>query len=543
VWQVDGDAPKELLNQEKVRSALFAPDRPEIVIYTTANDLIVYPLTGKEKPKTVRLPELAKELPPVDLPWECEPGPKRQVAVVGIKRVHVIDLEAGKVVTSFPAPGGVSDMRWSNDGATLAVGCWNDALILYDAATKARRSINDFLPGGPVTVGFDPSGRYLLALNAWTWRSVVVNVATCTQELRFHNGEPGYKDASFALGFWFQLPSAVPYHVVPVPTEMGLASPDMCAIHPGGRLLASPTSKGIVLSDLATGKHVGWLPADGTCNSARFDADGNLFAARTPGKGDSMKPTRWPLSVQGNRYQIGAAEVLALPPANDLDVSRDGRIVAVTQFTHSLALDRQTGKTVKLEPQQDARRVAVSPDGSLVATFSWDSEGFRVWETKTGKLVYVDGSGKQGKGRFTADGKYLVTAGVGDGSGLRLWSVPDLKLVRTVSSGVGIGFAVRRDGQLLAVAEVSGKVRLVRMADDETLARFDAPGNDSVADISFSPDGRFLVGLNLERTSYHVWDLALLRQQLRELKLDWEKAPPPQADPVRESIVVEIARQ
>jgi WD40 repeat protein len=540
VWQVDGDAPKELLNQEEVRAAMFVPDRAEIVIYTTANDLIIQPLTGKEKPKTLRLPELVKEPPPVDWPWECEPGPNRQVAVAGFKHVHVIDLEAGKVVASFPVRGGVSDMRWSHDGATLAVSCWNDALILYDAANKTQRSINDFLPGGPVNVGFDPSGRYLLANNAWTWRNVVVNVATSTQELRFNGVEPAYKDAPLPVGFWFQLPSAVPYHVVPIPPEMGLASPEMCAIHPGGRLLASPTSKGIALSDVATGRHVGLLPAEGYCNSACFDADGNLFAARTPRKGASMIPTRWPISVQGNRYQIGAGEALVLPAANDLDVSRDGRIVAVTQYTHSLALDRQTGKTVKLEPQQDARRVAVSPDGSLVATFSWEAEGFRVWKAKTGKLVYVDAFGTKGKGRFTADGKYLVTAGFGDGSGLRLWSVPDLKLVRK-REGAAVAFALSPDGHLLAIAEASGKISLVRMDDNETLARFDAPGNGSVVDITFSPDGRYLVGLNLEWTGYHVWDLGLLRQQLRELKLDWEKDPLPKAAPVRESIVVEIA--
>ena len=543
VWQVDGDTPKELLKLETVRAAMFSPDRPEIVIYTMAGDLVVHPLTGKEKPKTFRIPELAKEPAPIDWPWECEPGPNRQVAVAGFKRIHVIDLEASKVVATFAIPGRVSDLRWSHDGATLAVGSWNDnAIVLYDAASKTQRSINNFLPGGPVTIGFDPSGRCLLAMNAWTWRNVLVNVATGTQELRFFGGEPATKEAPAAVGAWFQVPSAVPYHLVTFPAEMGLATPAMSAIHPTGRLLASTTGKGIVLSDVATGRHVGLLPSDGYSHSACFDADGNLFAVRSQRQGDPMKPTRWPISVQGNRYAIGAGQALALPVTNDIDVSRDGRIVAVTQFTHALALDRQTGKTVKLAPQQDARRVAVSPDGSLVATFSWGIAGFRVWEAKTGKLVYVDGFGTQGNGRFTADGKYLLTAGFGDGSGLRLWSVPDLKFVRRLD-GIGVAFALSPDGHCLAVAEGSGKVRLTRIADGETIARFDAPGNDSVVDINFSPDGRYLVGLNLERTSYHVWDLGLLRRQLADLKLDWTGQAPPKADPVRGSIVAEIAPQ
>jgi WD40 repeat protein/tRNA A-37 threonylcarbamoyl transferase component Bud32 len=540
VWQVDGETPKELLRLDHVRAAMFAPDRLEIVLYTEAGKLVLHSLTGKDKPRTFAIPEIAKLPVAAIWRWECEPGPNRQVAVAGPRKVHVIDLEAGKAVAAFELPDDATDLQWSRDGATLAVASWGGSVILYDLASKTQRSLREVLPGGPVNVGFDPSGRYLLASNAWTWRNVLVNVASCMQELRFNGVEPTTRDNPLAPVWWFQVPSAVPYHLVTLPSEKGLAEPEMCAIHTAGRLLASPTSKGIVLSDVATGRHVGTLPADGQSHSACFDADGNLFAVHRLTKGGPMKPTRWPIGVRGNHYQIGPAEAIPLPPANDLGVSRDGRIVAVTQFTHSLALDRQTGKTVKLEPQQDARRLAVSPDGALVAAFSWSSVGFRVWEARTGKLVYVDGSGTQGKGQFTADGKYLVTAGFGDGSGLRLWSVPDLKLVRKLD-GVGVAFALSPDGHCLAVAEALGKVRLVRIVDAATIARFDAPGNDSVVDVSFSPDGRYLLGLNLERTGYHVWDLGLLRRQLADLQLDWDGQALPKADPVREPITVEIA--
>jgi WD40 repeat protein len=543
VWQVDGDAPKQLLNQGKVRAAMFAPDRPEIVIYTTANTLLVQPLSGTDKPRTVRVAEISKEPPSrAEWSWECEPGPHRQVAVAGSGRVHVIDLESGKVGATFACPPAVSDLRWSHDGATLAVATGHGSVVLYDAASKTTRLLKGVLSGGPVKVAFDPSGRYLLALNIWTSRQVLVNTLTGALELRFLRGtEPGTRDARAGVGFWLQLPSAVPHHVVAIPPEMGLALPGNCAIHPGGRLLATATIKGLVLSDVATGRFVGLLPAGYYCNAPFFDAAGNLFAAWPQHEGTLPQPSRWPLAVQGTRYQVGAREALALPVGGNLAGSRDGRIVAVSQFNHALALDRQTGKTVKLEALPDARGVAVSPDGALVAAFSWNAPGFRVWQAETGKLIYADPAGYVGHGWFTADGKYLVTAGQGEGAGLRLWSVPDLKLIRKGDVS-GVAVALSPDGYLIAIAEAAGAIRLVRLADGDTIASFDAPGNDSLEDINFSPDGRYLVGLNLDRTGYHVWDLGLLRRQLADLKLDWTGQALPPADRVRESIRVEIAK-
>jgi hypothetical protein len=63
-------------------------------------------------------------------------------------------------------------------------------------------------------------------------------------------------------------------------------------------------------------------------------------------------------------------------------------------------------------------------------------------------------------------------------------------------------------------------VRLNRIDNGELIARFDAPGDDYLAEINFSPDGRYLFGINIEPTKHHVCDLWKLRRQFRELKLD-----------------------
>jgi WD40 repeat protein len=308
----------------------------------------------------------------------------------------------------------------------------------------------------------------------------------------------------------------------------------MSAVHPGGRLLANHASDGIVLADLTTGQRLGLLPAPGNRSVLRFDSVGNLYGYI------NYQPHRWPITVTGNRLTIGQPERLNLPALyTHLDISRDGRFVAQAMYAAgAVVLDRQSGKTMRLQPHSDARHIAIHPDGSLVASFGWNTKGFRLWNGASGKLLHAEEEGTFVGGQFTPDGKYLITVAVGIPD-ILLWSVPDCKLVRKLGSFAYV--AVSPDSRYIAAAEAAGKVRLNRIDNGDLIARFDAPGEDYLHDLYFSPNGRYLFGMNVERTKHHVWDLWKLRRQLRELKLDWEIAPAPAAASDPKPIVVEIA--
>jgi WD40 repeat protein len=254
------------------------------------------------------------------------------------------------------------------------------------------------------------------------------------------------------------------------------------------------------------------------------------------------QPHRTTVTRTDNHFKFGRPERVALPlPPIDsnLDISADGRFVAQAMFFRAATiLDRQTGKTLTLGPQQDVRHVALHPDGSLLAAFCWGGKGFRLWDTATGKLLHAHDQGHVVNGRFTPDGKHLLTrsGGVPD---IELWSVPDCKLVRKL--GPHAEFDVSPDGRILAAAEGRGKVRLMQIDTGEVIARFDVPDDDYLADIRFSPDGRYLFGMSVERTKHHVWDLWKLRGQLGVLNLDWESTPPPEALVDRTPLTVDIA--
>jgi eukaryotic-like serine/threonine-protein kinase len=534
VWRIDGEKPESIVGRADVYAAAFVPDRPAVVLLTRKNELVVQPLDGKGAPKVLRSAEIEKE-PQRKQHMQDLAASGRHVAVAGTDCVRLIDLDAGKMVADCELPSAVQCMDWSRDGATLAVACNDDSVTLFRPADESRRVLQGPL-GGAMRVAFDPTGSHLLSSSVWTKRGILWDVARGAAELRFSPLElpiEGPQYAGSQRGGWWQGALDPAHRVIDsLIREPGDYHWNSSAAHPNGRLLATQTSKGIALGDLATGERLGLIPS-GPGSTVRFDSAGNLY-----GFLDDW-PHRWPVVAVDDRIKIGRPQRLDLLERNaNFDLSASGRFIAQGLRSQTLVLDRDTGKTIRLVPQQDARLVAVSPDGSLIASFNWNARGFRLSDTATGKLVHAHNQGTVVWGRFTPDGKHLITRASGVPE-IEMWSVPDGRLVRRL--GAYGEFEISPDGRYLAAAEGVGKIRIHRIDTGERIARFDAPGNDYLADIRFSPDGRYLFGLNMDRTKHHVWDLWKLRRQLAELKLDWETTPAPAADAERAPLSVEIA--
>jgi WD40 repeat protein len=141
--------------------------------------------------------------------------------------------------------------------------------------------------------------------------------------------------------------------------------------------------------------------------------------------------------------------------------------------------------------------VAVSPDGSILATGAFD-DTVKLWSTSsrqllrtlTGHLAAVNAVA------FTPDGQFLVSGGeflFGGGiSNVKLWRVADGALVADFKvpddSGDTNSLAVSRDGSMVVTGQSSGEVNLYRTKDGallRTLIRTD----ESEAGVAFAPDG------------------------------------------------------
>jgi WD40 repeat protein len=109
----------------------------------------------------------------------------------------------------------------------------------------------------------------------------------------------------------------------------------------------------------------------------------------------------------------------------------------------------------------------------------------------------------------------------------RFWSVGTWKpgpVIPRDNPGYFTGpLAFTHDGKMLVIAHSSRLARLIEPATGTELATLEGPDPEQLNGFSFSPDGRWLAASATNRRVY-LWDLRLIRQQLRAMGLDWEEA-------------------
>src|SRR5262249_5704173 len=132
------------------------------------------------------------------------------------------------------------------------------------------------------------------------------------------------------------------------------------------------------------------------------------------------------------------------------------------------------------------------------------------------------------------DGGRLVA--VGQGTRIEVYDPRARKRVRVLEgheTGVS-DLAFDQSGTVLASASRGdGTARLWNLSTGEALAALDT-GQKSLTHVTLSPTGRWLATGDSEG-QVRLWDLALLRRELKEAGLDWP-APPLQIAPDRGAV-------
>ena len=176
-------------------------------------------------------------------------------------------------------------------------------------------------------------------------------------------------------------------------------------------------------------------------------------------------------------------------------------------------------------------RAAFSPDGKwLVTAGTGDGDkSAHVWEIATGKLALELGghSDRVWCAAFSRDGKLLVTTS-GDGRA-RLWQAVTGKMItelrvhkKIFGSGwyVVVGAAFSSDGKRLVTLSGDGKLRLWALATGEMVAEIGG-GKQSAESVDVSPDGRWLLTGDEDGTA-RIWDVQT-GKVVSELRADARK--------------------
>ena len=205
-----------------------------------------------------------------------------------------------------------------------------------------------------------------------------------------------------------------------------------------------------------------------------------------------------------------------------IDQSQDGGVTVVgcratglqEEYSGGWILHRnRPADPIRIDAGCDLWQVVVSPDGRWVVTAAGSL--VKLWEAQSGKFVRQI-QREAGVLHFSPDGKWLAGADAGY-----------LLAAETWERGPRIGScgSFAPSGELMAIYTGIG-IALVESKTGRELARLDDPYGDASSVVCFTPDGRGL----LTRASgavpgLRLWDLALLREELGEIGLDWGGAP------------------
>jgi WD40 repeat protein/subtilase family serine protease len=156
--------------------------------------------------------------------------------------------------------------------------------------------------------------------------------------------------------------------------------------------------------------------------------------------------------------------------------------------------------------------VAFSPDGSLLASGSWDYT-IKLWRVSDGALVRtLTHTGLVTSVAFSPDGSLLASGGGYGDATIKLWRVSDGALVRTLTGHTGevrsVSFSP--DGRLLASGSWDYTIKLWRVSDGALVRTLTHTG--LVHSVAFSPDGSLLASGSGDAIKlWRVSDGALVR--------------------------------
>jgi serine/threonine protein kinase/WD40 repeat protein len=536
VWQLDGPTPRQILSEPKACWADFRGSQQVALAYNDGSIKLYALPTARE------LGRLAPDTITNRIGIALHPTEPVVAANSYVDRVlQLRDIRTGKVLKSTPQIDRCVGMAWHPDGRTLAVGSNLHEIRLYDRSTwHVYRTLQ--AESYPARMGFDSVGDRLAAID-YVGNVELFHVSTGEKLMRApatlstcHFSRDGLRLAGGVqdgkLGTWC-VAGGQEFRALlrskPLPKSGTYRG---AAVHPDGHLFACSMADRIGIWDLDTGAELGLIPSEWGNNLVLFEPSGSLLTLSYGGL------SRWPIRPGLNatgEVTIGPPESLPLPNGEGLDQSRDGRVTVTcdravsTQRPYAggwILRSDQLTQPIHLDPGADVGQIAVSPDGRWVATSTHAIGLAKIWDARDGRLVKQLAEWGANRPRFSPDGRWLSTTLDGG----RLFAVETWK----PGPRLGGRSVMSPDSKLAAIATAGG-LRLLESATSREIAVLEEPDLVSIDQALFTPDGTKLITLN-NLKGIHVWDLRLVRRELKELGLDWEWPEFPSAPATRGSV-------
>ncbi len=468
--------------------------------------------------------------------------------------VEIRDVQTGELFHSWPWSSYVYTLDWNAAGDRLAIGTRDAAVRIveldWDHAENSRVSASRLQGHSSMVVQVDwhPNGS-LLASYSMDGTTQLWSVDSGIRRLTVQGMMTSFsRDGTWlgsAGGRW-RVHGADEYRQYPQPDcqvtidagflrKSGKTSQiDFWEALPAGRLLIGMNFFQAVFRDVARDEPLAVVPFDGC--GFRFAPDGKSLYAISLSKGLSRLPVTIDERVDEIRLTLGPPEHLMQVRPGPFAVGQ--KRVVVSPFLGTgcvIDLENIRLQSSFLPAPPMLFFCDLAPGDQLAATGTFKGRGIRIRDPADGKLLRTLPA-ESASVWFSPQGDRLIAAENG-----RLccfdtntWQV--VHELSVISGGIlpnAVGFSA--DGGILA-CEDGTNVRLLSLDDFTELACFRVPRGQLVDAVRLMPGGDYLVVGGGDGSQTHVWNLRLIRAQLKHLQLDWEDPPVarttlPQLDP------------
>jgi len=528
----------------RVNDVAFAPDGSVLATAGDDGSIALWDPRSRDLVRRLAGPEPTEQVWAIAFPpdarrvagiwWNSDTQPKEGLIFdTGTATVRIFDVRSGRLIRAIagmesPLRYIAEGLAFSPDGSRLAVADDDDIVRIVDTDTGRVITSLARTPGFGTApdVAWSPDGRTLATTTSgsiWVWDGESYeprfSIETDAQAIAW--SADGARLATLGadrakiwdvFDYGARLMMSLPTRAV---VQVGWES---IAFDPeGGRLLTADNDGLIQLWDIGVTGDQEWLniPAQGEWwrGDVTYSPDGRAIVSSVL----THRRVRIWDAKDGHAIETFAGHgdlgVGQVPGVATVAVSPDGSLVASAARDSLLKVwSVESGEevftfadhvTTDDEDVTWIEDVEFSPDGSVVATGSLDGTARIVDVATQRQLLSLEHPDQVISVAFSPDGRSLAT-GCQDGSA-RIWDVRNGRLLATIPVGAGIqAVDFSPDGVLLAAGSQDGKATVWNVGTRTQISTLEGHAAEVLA-VAFSPDGSSVATGSGDNT-VRLWD-------------------------------------